>query len=139
MSIPVLILLLFALWTLLVLVLHVGTYRLYNIFSGRKPVREYSFPEIDQSSWHRRATRAHLNCLENLPVYGALVVVMIATGVSAPILDKLAIVFFGFRVLHSLVHLFFQQSGKVVMVRFGFFAAQVICLFWIGLYLSTYI
>jgi len=139
MTIPVWVLLFFALWTLLTLVTCVGVYRLGKIYTGRSPIRHFSFPDIERSDWHRRAMRAHLNCVENLAVYGALVVVMVATGISAPILNKLAIIFLVFRVLHTLVHLSFKQTGKVTSIRFFLFTAQLICLFWMGIFIATHV
>lgn len=135
MAIPVWVLLLFALWTLLTLAFSVGVYRMGKIFRGRSAFDAYRFPDVDQNERHRRALRAHMNCVENLPVYGALVIVMIYTGVFAPILDVLAIVLMVFRVLHTFVHVGFPQRGTITVVRFSFFAVQLVCMFWMGAYL----
>lgn len=135
MEIPVWVLLVFALWTLLTLAFSVGAYRMRNILGGQSPYDEYRFPDVDRSERHRRALRAHMNCLENLPVYAALVIVMIYTGVFTPTLSILAVVLMVFRVLHTLVHVGFRQQGKVTLVRFGFFAVQFVCMVWMGVYL----
>ncbi|MGD8318637.1 MAG: MAPEG family protein [Myxococcales bacterium] len=135
MPIPVLVLLLFALWTLLTLVVSVGKYRMAEILSGRSPFEQYRFPDVDRSETHRQALRAHLNCLENLAVYGALVLVMVYTGNFAPILSVLAIVLLGFRILHTFVHVALPQRGKILILRFSLFLVQLVCLFWIALYL----
>lgn len=135
MAVPVQVLLLFALWTLLTLVFSVGRYRLGEILSGRSAFEQYRFPDVDQSERHRQALRAHLNCLENLAVYGALVLVMVYTGNFAPVLSVLAIVLLGFRILHTFVHVAFPQRGNILILRFSLFLVQLVCLFWMGLYL----
>jgi uncharacterized MAPEG superfamily protein len=132
MTIPVWVLLLFALWTLLVLIVSVGTYRLSRIFKGQSRVREYAFPDLDKSDWHRRATRAHLNCVENLPVYGAIVVVIVISDLHSMVLDRLAVVFLAARIAQTLTHLLLPQTGRVTILRFVFFTVQLICMLWMG-------
>ncbi len=138
MSIPVWVLLLFAGWTLLIMMACLGTYRLSRIISGRARASDYSFPDLEKSDWHRRASRAHLNCLETLPVYGAIVVAIVATGVASPILDRLAIAFLVARILHSFTHLLFPQTDLVTMLRFVFFSIQLLCMIWMGIFLATH-
>ncbi|HET6416660.1 MAG TPA: MAPEG family protein, partial [Polyangiales bacterium] len=83
MSIPVWVLLAFAVWTLLVLVLTVGIYRWGLIFAGRVQVKEFRADQIEGSDRYRRSMRAHLNCVENLPVYGAIVLVIVVSGAQS--------------------------------------------------------
>ena len=132
MSIPVWVLLLFALWTLLLLIVSVGVYRLGRIYTGKTTAREYAFPDLDQSDWHRRATRAHLNCVENLPIYGAIVLAIVVSGSRSPMLDLLAEIFLASRVIQSLIQLSFTQTGRVTMYRFMFYVVQLICMIWMG-------
>jgi uncharacterized MAPEG superfamily protein len=90
MTIPVWVLLGFAVWTLLVLMLTVGVYRWALILTGRMPIREWRADGQQGPEWYRRAMRAHANCVENLPVYGAIVVVIVAAGLHDPWLDRLS-------------------------------------------------
>ena len=53
--------------------------------------------------------RAHANCVENLPVYGAVVVGLVASGIRSPLLDGLAIVLLLARVCQTIVHVAFWQ------------------------------
>jgi hypothetical protein len=69
MTIPVWVLLGFAAWTLLTLFTTVGVYRWARILTGRAAISERRADEVQGSEWYRRAMRAHLNCVENLPVY----------------------------------------------------------------------
>ncbi|MGB5265177.1 MAG: MAPEG family protein, partial [Polyangiales bacterium] len=87
MSIPVWVLLAFAVWSMLVLIFTIGTYRWGLIFAGRVQVREFRADQIEGSDRYRRAMRAHLNCLENLPIYGAIVLVIVVSGARSPVLD----------------------------------------------------
>jgi uncharacterized MAPEG superfamily protein len=77
--------------------------------------------------------RAHANCIENLPVYGAVVVAIVASGVSSPVLDALAISLLVARVCQTTVHIAFQPTTTAVGVRFAFFLIQAVCTFWMGL------
>ena len=74
MTIPVWVLLLFAGWTLATLLATVGVYRWSRILTGRAALSEFRADEQHGSDWYRRAMRAHANCVENLPVYAAIVV-----------------------------------------------------------------
>src|SRR4030095_14318284 len=128
MSVPVWVLLAFAGWTLLTLLGSRGVYGLGKIFSGRARPSQFSFPDLEQSDWHRRALRAHMNCVENLPVYGAIVIAIVATGLRAPILDRLAMTFLFARMAHTIVHLALPQRNRVTLARFVLFAIQLVCM-----------
>ncbi|UBF24819.1 MAPEG family protein [Kovacikia minuta CCNUW1] len=132
MSIPVAVLLGFAGWTLITLLATVGIYRWSRILTGRAKISEFPADVPHGEEWYRRAIRAHANCVENLPVYGAIVVAMIATGVHSSTLDILAVVFLIARVLQTIVHIAFKQTNLVTSIRFGFFFLQLICMFAMG-------
>lgn len=133
MTIPVWILLGFASWTLLVLALTVGVHRWSQILGGRGEIADYAHYKIEGADWYERSLRAHANCVENLPVYGALVVVLIAAGLDAPVFDILAVIFFGDRILHTLTHVTFEQTNFVAGFRSGFFNIQRFCMVGIDL------
>ena len=67
MPIPVWVLLGFAAWTLLILFATVGVYRWSRILTGRTAIATWRADEQQGSEWYRRAVRAHMNCVENLP------------------------------------------------------------------------
>jgi uncharacterized MAPEG superfamily protein len=135
MTTPVWVLLAFAGWTLLTLILGLGAYRLGKIFSGRARPSQFSFPDLEQSEWHRKAMRAHLNCVENLPIYGAIVVALVASGLKAPILDRLALTFLFARMTHTVVHLALPQRNRVTLIRFVLFVVQLACMIGMGLFI----
>lgn len=77
----------------------------------------------------QRLARAHANCLENLPIFGGLLLIAIATG-STSVTDPLAYLLLGARVFQSLVHLV-SVSALAVTIRFTAFAVQMaIGLYW---------
>jgi hypothetical protein len=79
MNIPVLVLLGFAAWTLLTLIGSVGVYRWSRILTGRASVAEWRADVPQGCEWYQRSMRAHMNCVENLPLFAALVVALMAT------------------------------------------------------------
>lgn len=137
MSIPVWVLLGFAGWTLLILFATVGVYRWSRILTGRATVREWRADEDQGRDWYRRAMRAHMNCVENLPVYAAIVVAILASGVSGPWLDGLALALLGFRVVHSLWHIALTQTEVVAAIRFSLYFVQIGILFAMGIFVAV--
>jgi uncharacterized MAPEG superfamily protein len=133
MTIPVWVLLLFAGWTLATLLGTVGVYRWSRILTGRAALSDFRADEQQGSDWYRRAMRAHANCVENLPVYAAIVVAVAASGVRIPALDTLAVVLLVARVLQTVTHVAFVQTDAVVGVRFAFFFVQIVCMVGMGI------
>jgi len=80
MSIPVWVLLGFAGWTLVTLLGSDGVYRWSQILTKRATMSEWRADLPQGSEWYQRAMRAHANCVENLAVYAAIVVAIVATG-----------------------------------------------------------
>ncbi len=133
MTIPVWVLLGFAGWTLATLLATVGVYRWSRILSGRAALSAFRADEPHGSEWYRRAMRAHANCVENLPVYAAIVVAIMASGVRSPTLDTLAVVLLAARALQTLTHVALEQTDAVVGVRFSFFFIQIVCMAGMGI------
>jgi len=121
----------FATWTALLLLFTVGIYRWSRIFTGRVAIRNFPADAAGGDEWYRRATRAHANCIENLPVFGAVVFALHVGQVSGPLVDALSVAVLMFRVLQSLVHVCFTHTNLVALVRFTFFFVQFTCLFWL--------
>ena len=132
MTIPVWVLLLFAGWTLATLLATVGVYRWSRILTGRAALSEFRADEPHGSAWYRRAMRAHANCVENLPVYAAVVVAIVASGVRSSMLDTLAVVLLAARVSQTVTHVAFEQTDVVVAIRFAFFFVQLVCMVGMG-------
>jgi uncharacterized MAPEG superfamily protein len=109
---------------------------LSQIATRQAAIREFAYPEMKGRDWYKRAMRAHGNCVENLPVYGAVVVAIVASGIRAPMLDLLACVMLGARVVHSVIHVAFEQTSKVLVARSSFFTVQIVCIAWMGIHVA---
>ena len=136
MNIPVLVLLGFAAWTLLTLFGSIGVYRWSRILTGRTSVAEWRADLPQGSDWYKRAMRAHMNCIENLPLYTAIVVALIATGVKSATIDTLAIAIFAARVGQTLVHIGLPPTNAAASLRFALFFVQAVCMIAIGVLIT---
>ena len=128
MTIPQWALLGFAVWTLLVLFGTVGVYRWSRILTGRVRISEWQPDRPQGSDWYRRAMRAHMNCVENLPVFATIVFCATAAGADNRLLDLLAGAILVARICQTTVHLAFTPSDFAASARFGFFFVQAICM-----------
>ena len=127
MTIPMWMLLGFATWTVLLLMATVGVYRWGKILFARAPIASFRSDQLEGEDWYRRGTRAHANCVENLPVFGAIVLVISAIGVTGPAVNYLCTIVLIARVSQSLVHVSHAQTDAFVAVRFSFFCVQLVC------------
>jgi uncharacterized MAPEG superfamily protein len=121
----------FATWTLLLLMATVGVYRWSRILKGRVEVRNFRADQVEGEDWYKRAMRAHANCVENLPVFGAIVFALYVGNVASTLVDFLAIAILIARMLQSLVHVCFVQTNTMASTRFAFFSVQIISFLWL--------
>jgi uncharacterized MAPEG superfamily protein len=131
MNLPVWMLLGFAAWTVVLLLVTVGIYRWSRILTGAAPIGSFRADQLEGADWYQRGTRAHANCVENLPVFGAIVLALQAGSVSSGLVDLLAISVLVARIAQSLVHVCFVQTNKLVSIRFSFFSAQLVGFIWL--------
>jgi uncharacterized MAPEG superfamily protein len=127
MTPPLLSLLGFALWTLTLALIGIVVPRTLEVLAGRRKANSYAPGDAEESAWRHRVARAHLNCVENLPVYASVVLVLSVAGVSDPLLDTLAWVVLGARLVQSCIHLA-GTTHAMVFVRACFFITQVGCI-----------
>ena len=128
MTTPLLCLLLFALWTLGIVVFGVGAFRVMLVLSGQKAAN--AFPaDTDHggSPLYKRLNRVHLNCVENLPIFASVVLVGAVLSVESAWLDRLAVAYLVSRIAQSCIHAL-STSAMAVNVRFTFFAIQIVCI-----------
>jgi uncharacterized MAPEG superfamily protein len=76
--------------------------------------------------------RAHMNCVENLPVYTAVVVALVATGLQSPWVDRLALTMLAARIGQTLVHVALPPTNAIASVRFVLFFIQAACIIGMG-------
>ena len=121
----------FAAWTVLLLTATVGIYRWSRILTGTARIASFRADQIEGAGWYQRGTRAHVNCIENLPVFGAIVLALVVGNVGGTLVDGLSIAILAARIVQSLVHVCFVQTDAVVSVRFGFFSVQLVSFIWL--------
>jgi uncharacterized MAPEG superfamily protein len=131
MTLPVWMLLGFATWSVLLLLATVGIYRWSRIVTGRVPISEFRADQVEGKDWYKRSTRAHANCIENLPVFGAIVFALYAGDVANATVNVLTVAILAARITQSLVHVCLVQTNTVVSVRFGFFFVQIVSFLWL--------
>jgi uncharacterized MAPEG superfamily protein len=77
----------------------------------------------DLEGYGRRLTRAHANCVENIPLFIGVLLFAMATDNTA-ITDTTACWLLYARIAQSIVHLL-SISTPMIMVRFAFYLVQV--------------
>lgn len=114
---------LFAGWAVLLIAI-LFVYRLIRVLGG-KPVNAWTRGNpVDDAPFIVRVSHAHLNTLENLPVFAAIVLAGILSGQGAA-LDPLAPWVFYARIAQTATHLI-GTTPALVLVRATFFGVQFI-------------
>ena len=79
-----------------------------------------------QSPWAQRLMKAHLNAVENLVVFAALVLAALAAGISNPVIAGACVVYFWARVVHALAYTFAVPWVRTLAFTVGFLAQAAI-------------
>lgn len=115
-------LLLFATWTLVLMFVYVG-YRVALVLAMRKPANSWGRDDkADDPGFIIRAKHAHLNALENLPVFAAIVLAAVALD-RTPVVDQVAAWVLYARLAQSTVHLV-GVNHWLVFIRANFLVVQ---------------
>jgi len=128
MSLSLWMLLAFASWTLLVLLVGVGVYRWRLILTGQAMLTSFPGDTPHGAAAYRRATRAHANCIENLPVFGAIILTAAAAGLSPPQMGPLAVATVAARVVQTSIHMGLPESNVTIGFRFSFYTVQALAM-----------
>ena len=118
----------FAVWTHLLMVASIGVPRLLAIAQRRAAPNAFPADQVHGSERYRRSMRAHLNCVENLPVFATLVVTGALVGVADSAFQWLALAVLPARVSQSLCHVV-SGSNRAVTLRFCFYVVQLTSFF----------
>ncbi len=110
-------------WTILLVVVLAGYRGVYGQRTG-KALNSFAADGSDVDDFGQRLTRAHLNCLEFLPIFGAVVLSAAVAG-KGEVTDGLAMLVLFARVAQSAVHLI-STSVPFVMARAGLFVVQLL-------------
>ncbi len=122
MGTSVMAVLLFTAWTLVVVAI-VLLWRSFEIARGVPANSWGRGAERDRPGLVKRAEHAHINCLENLPVFAAIVMAAVFSDKSA-VTDGVAMWVVYARVLQSVMHLI-GTSQWLVLLRATFYFVQV--------------
>jgi uncharacterized MAPEG superfamily protein len=115
-------------WTLVLLIAGIGVPRVSAVLMGRAEPKQFRADVPQGSERYQRTMRAHMNCVENLPVFAALVLLGSSLGITGPLFQVSAALVFPARVLQSLTHVA-SGRNRAVNARFGFFSVQLACFF----------
>ena len=128
-------LVLYALWAI-ALVLMVAADRVLMVIRGEAKANSFTpgVPHGSDSYW--RINRAHLNTLENLPIFAAIVLCGWVVGMETATFNRLAMVVVVARIVQSAIHI---ASGSVAAITFRFtaLAVQLICEIWMAILLLS--
>ncbi len=120
----------FAAWTML-LVFSLAGFRVLTTARTGKAVNSFLPDGTDIEGFGQRLTRAHLNCVEFLPVAGAVILSAAVIG-RADVTDGLAMPLLYARLGQSLVHVA-STAPPMVLARATLFLAQLaIVAIWIS-------
>ena len=120
---PIAALVLFAAWGLL-LVICIGTWRLGLALSGNAPKGGFTPGSPHGSDAYWRLNRAHLNVVENLPFFGAIVLGGAVLGDPSLVFQQLANVVLLARVVQTIIHVA-SGSQIAILLRFSAYLVQV--------------
>lgn len=109
-------------WTLALLVL-MEAIRSKLVISKEVPANGFQPDNANLSPFMQRLARAHVNCLEGLPVFGTLMLIAVVAD-KAFVTDPLAYPFLVARIVQSVIHLS-SLSPLAVTLRFTAFAVQL--------------
>jgi uncharacterized MAPEG superfamily protein len=124
----------FATWSGL-LVFGLANLRVAISMRTNKPVNTFAPSGEDLEGLGQRWTRVHLNCLEFLPIFGAVALSAVAAGKTA-VTDPLAMVVLYARIGQSAVHLI-GTSVPLVLARATLFVVQLLIVLWWAVQLLT--
>jgi uncharacterized MAPEG superfamily protein len=116
----------FAAWTLALLMVTVGVYRWGRILFAKAAIASFRSDALEGAGWYQRGTRAHANCIENLPVFGVVVYLISVVGLAGPMVDALCVATLAARIVQSCVHISHEQTNAFVAVRFSFYSVQLV-------------
>ena len=120
----------YALWAI-ALVLMVGGDRVLSVLKGDAKITSFTsgVPHGSDSYW--RINRAHMNTVENLPVFAAVVLSGWAIGLETLMFNRLAVIVVCARVVQSTIHIL-SGSALAINLRFLAFGVQLVCIAWMA-------
>jgi uncharacterized MAPEG superfamily protein len=119
----------FAAWTLLLVFALAGVRAIHGQRTG-KPLNSFAPDGSDIQGFGQRLTRAHLNCVEFLPAFAAVILAAAVSG-RGTVTEGLAMPALYARFAQSIVHLV-STSVPAVLLRATLFVVQVVIVgYWV--------
>lgn len=120
MNYPLLTLAIFVAWTMIIL-MSMFIARTRHLTNGGSYA---DFGKQDSALLIYRFSRAHINCIENLPLFIGAVVIIQLREVASIFIDALCVAYIVFRIAHSLIHIMNINP----ILRFACLLGQIVCL-----------
>ncbi|MGN6515851.1 MAG: MAPEG family protein [Rhizomicrobium sp.] len=118
----------YALWAI-ALVLMIAADRVLLVLRGQAKNTDFlsGVPHGNESYW--RINRAHMNTVENLPVFAAIVLTAWIAGAESHVFNLLAVIVLVARIVQSIIHIL-SGSSVATWFRTSAFAVQIVCEIW---------
>ena len=113
----------FAAWSI-ALVLSIGAVRVGRVLAGKQQANSFASGTPHGGDRYWRLNRAHLNSVENLPIFATLVLVGHVAGLHAGGYATAAVCVVCARVVQSIVHVS-SNANLAVNLRFTAFCIQL--------------
>lgn len=124
MPVPLFALLCYVGWVVFLAIIIIF-WRTGKVMRGEAMVQDFTSGVPHGSDAYWRANRAHINALENLPLFASVIIVAAILEVPGTIFATLSVVAIVARVIQSLIHLA-SGSGIAVNLRFLFWLVQMV-------------
>lgn len=113
----------FVFWTILV-GFCLTSYRSIFVLTGKKKSNEFPAGIQHGSEFNWRFNRAHMNCLENVPLFVAVAFLSVSLQKVDSFVNQAALTILVARVLQTITHLI-SGSPWFVNIRFTFYSIQI--------------
>ena len=123
-------LVLYALWAI-ALVLMIAIERIVLVARGHVALKDITpgVPHGNPAYW--RINRAHVNAVENLPIFAAIVLAGWAAGQESHLFNLLAMAVLVARIIQSLIHIV-SGSTAAINARFAALGVQLLAEIWMA-------
>ena len=113
----------FTAWTLLLVLVIFAWRGIEIVINGKKADSWTRGKQVDETALIRRIEHAHINCLENLPIFAVIVLAAAAMGKSA-VTEPYAMYVLYARLAQTVIHII-GVNHWLVLVRATFWAIQL--------------
>jgi hypothetical protein len=123
-------LVLYAVWAI-ALVLMVGADRVLMVLRGQAKANSFTPGMQHGSDSYWRINRAHMNTVENLPIFATIVLSGWVVSLETATFNRLAVIVVCARIIQSLIHIL-SGSVTAISLRFLAFGVQLVCEIWMA-------